>query len=55
MKTNNVDESRRENLKEAFAAYIKSKKMRQTPERFAILDKALEQFIAMRQREGAAL
>ena len=43
MKTNNVDESRRENLKEAFAAYIKSKKMRQTPERFAILDKALEQ------------
>ncbi|MDE6028189.1 MAG: hypothetical protein K2G23_08965 [Muribaculaceae bacterium] len=33
----------REHLRERFAEYIKSKKMRQTPERFAILDKALEQ------------
>ncbi len=43
MRKNIVDESLRDHLKESFAVYIRSKKMRQTPERFAILDKALEQ------------
>lgn len=43
MKRDTVDRSMRENLKETFANFIKSKKMRRTPERFAILDKALEQ------------
>lgn len=43
MKKNTVDPSLRDHLKESFATYIKSKKMRQTPERFAILDKVLEQ------------
>lgn len=43
MKSATIDQSLREHLKETFANYIKSKKMRQTPERFAILDKALEQ------------
>lgn len=43
MKKNNVDQTLREKLKQSFATYIKSKRMRQTPERFAILDKALEQ------------
>ncbi|MBD5328403.1 MAG: transcriptional repressor [Bacteroides sp.] len=38
-----VSTERREHLRERFAEYIKSKKMRQTPERFAILDRALEQ------------
>lgn len=43
MKKQHIDESLRAHLKETFASYIKSKGMRQTPERFAILDKALEQ------------
>lgn len=43
MKKNSVDETLRNRLKENFADFIKSKKMRQTPERFVILDKALEQ------------
>lgn len=43
MKKKHVDQSLRDHLKETFAVYIKSKKMRQTPERFAILDKTLEQ------------
>lgn len=43
MRKNHVDQSLREHLRETFATYIKSKNMRQTPERFAILDKALEQ------------
>lgn len=38
-----IDSDIREHLREKFAEFIKSKKMRQTPERFAILDKALEQ------------
>lgn len=33
----------RQQLHNRFADFIRSKKMRQTPERFAILDKALEQ------------
>lgn len=33
----------REQLHSKFAEFIRSKKMRQTPERFAILDKALDQ------------
>ena len=43
MKKNSVDQTLRNRLKENFADFIKSKKMRQTPERFVILDKALEQ------------
>lgn len=43
MKKNSVDQTLRNRLKENFADLIKSKKMRQTPERFVILDKALEQ------------
>lgn len=43
MKKNSVDQALRNRLKENFADFIKSKKMRQTPERFVILDKALEQ------------
>ncbi len=43
MKKNSVDQGLRDRLKETFSDFIKSKKMRQTPERFAILDKALEQ------------
>lgn len=43
MKKNSVDQTLRNRLKESFADFIKSKKMRQTPERFVILDKALEQ------------
>ena len=38
-----VTRERRESLRNRFAEFIKSKKMRQTPERFAILDKVLEQ------------
>lgn len=38
-----VDSEIREHLRSKFAEFIKSKGMRQTPERFAILDKALEQ------------
>lgn len=33
----------RERLRDKFSSFIKSKKMRLTPERFAILDKVLEQ------------
>ncbi|MDE6717224.1 MAG: transcriptional repressor [Muribaculaceae bacterium] len=38
-----IDPEVREHLRERFAEFIKSKRMRQTPERFAILDKALDQ------------
>lgn len=43
MRKENIDKTMRNHLIESFAEYIKSKKMRQTPERFAILDKALDQ------------
>lgn len=39
------DTELREHLRARFADFIKSKNMRQTPERFAILDKALEQHV----------
>lgn len=38
-----VDTELREHLRRQFADFIKSKNMRQTPERFVILDKALQQ------------
>ncbi|MBD5386632.1 transcriptional repressor [bacterium] len=38
-----VDTEMKEHLRKRFAEFIKSKKMRQTPERFAILDKVFEQ------------
>lgn len=38
-----MEQSERDRLKETFAAFIKSKKMRQTSERFVILDKVLDQ------------
>lgn len=38
-----IDKEERARLHEVFAAFMKKKKMRQTPERFAILDKALDQ------------
>ncbi|MDE5789966.1 MAG: transcriptional repressor [Muribaculaceae bacterium] len=38
-----VDTEIKEHLRKRFAEFIKSKKMRQTPERFAILDKVFEQ------------
>lgn len=37
-----IDKEERARLHEVFAAFMKKRKMRQTPERFAILDKALE-------------
>lgn len=43
MKKNGIDLEFRERLRKKFAEFIRSKKMRQTPERFAILDKALDQ------------
>lgn len=43
MKKNCIDLEFRERLKMKFAEFIRSKKMRQTPERFVILDKALDQ------------
>lgn len=39
------DPETKERIREAFARFIKSRKMRQTPERFAILDKALDQHV----------
>lgn len=39
------DPETKERIRESFARYMKSRKMRQTPERFAILDKALEQHV----------
>ncbi|MDE7414072.1 MAG: transcriptional repressor [Muribaculaceae bacterium] len=40
-----IDDDVRIRLKEKFEEFIKSKRMRQTPERFAILDKALDQHV----------
>ncbi len=37
-----IDKEERAHLHEDFAAFMKKRKMRQTPERFAILDKALD-------------
>lgn len=43
MKKGKADKPTAVNLKENFSSFLKSNKMRQTPERFAILDKALQQ------------
>ncbi len=42
MKSNEKKEDYKERLKERFSQYIKSKKLRQTNERFAILEKVID-------------